>query len=375
MKLATPSVLGFALICFAAAPASSQDFSFSTVDWTHEIDLDLGWTSDRDLPRDRALYADLRVRFDGEVVHSAQTRYGIRVHFGAVSSDGTRGGFVDLPCTDNQSCPSVLGIVSGLSSLPGIDPAEDRAGLAIAEFYLRRPFYELRAGRTSSALDLQSEPAARAMKLFAADNDRLGPGLAMTEASLGESALGASLTLRRLAGISASLSYGHENDTCTLSVCRFSAPQNGLGTLEHIWSGAVSYVHTRQGWRAELGVQTAALTGSISGYNDPWLVRGLVSKTQNDITVSLKSLLSNNGLSVGDYAAWSLGLATEQGDWLWSAELGFGRDDAFDAEGFEAVLAGSRFITDSLLFSAGVEVSDAYGDAEINLVSEIGLRF
>jgi hypothetical protein len=373
MKLATPSILGFALICIAVAPASSQEFSLKSIDWSNEGDIDFAYMSDNALPTDRAIYADVRLRIEGEYVQSTQTRFGVRLAFAGLSSDGTRAAFGSVNCT--TQCQNLLGRVSGLTGSAGIDPADDRFGIQAAELFLKRPFYEVRVGRTQTAMHLQTETPIRALRLNAADNDLIGPGFAMTSASLGESALGLSISSKRLAGFAASASYSVEENPCHFNACRVAAPVYGLDEVESIWSAATSYVHSKSGWRVELGGEWAQTDTSIGAVENPWSVRTALVRTFDDVSVFLSALTSNNGLNDGQYLAASLGLSLQQGDWLFSAETGYGRDDAFDTEGLETMIAGSRFVNDFTLFSIGLSAHNAYGDTEMSVISEIGLRF
>lgn len=394
MKLAAPLLMGFALTCIAAAPATSQDIQSShtqssrshalsdqlqAFEFTREFDLDVIAISQDDLPDDAGVYADLRARFSFEHITSSQTRWGARIALAALSSDGERA--VSNPHACGQNCPDGVGAITGLSALAGVDPADNRAGVELAELYLKRPYYELRLGRIETASGLQTDRPARALRLAGGESDLIGAGLTRTRGSLAYGGWGASITSQRLVGVALSASYSFENDPCTLRACRFSAPQADIGALEHIWALGLSYEAGRQTrWRAELAAQSGQHTPSehtphVTGLSDPWVLRGAVHRRSQDWTLSISGLVSNDGLERGEYSAVSAGLAYETGDWLWSGELGWGQSDAFEAEGYELVLAGSRFVSDYVLLSAGIELGDAYGESQLALISEIGLRF
>ncbi|MFP4518193.1 MAG: hypothetical protein ACLFQ5_01925, partial [Oceanicaulis sp.] len=91
-------------------------------------------------------------------------------------------------------------------------------------------------------------------------------------------------------------------------------------------------------------------------------------------------LVSNDGLSHGRYKAAAVSAAYEAGDWLYSAEAGYGRSEAFATASSTLVFGASRLVGRNGLAGLGVQIAhhDPAGGPradEAALLLETGLRF
>ncbi|MFW5659867.1 MAG: hypothetical protein ACOC05_00595 [Oceanicaulis sp.] len=384
---------GLVLSSAAVSPAFSLtvqddqpvDDWLSAFEISQEADADLLIAAGgADAPYDPP-YADVRYRVEAETVRADGLRWGLRVGAGAVRHDGGRGAGGAVGCS--SPCPA-QGLATGLYAAPGYGPAKARAGLEQAELFIRHPYVQLRAGITATAAGLERPARMRAFRLAGADGplaDPTGRTLSDTGLSLTSPAPGVSAQTRRIVGLRGAVSYTPEADACGLDHCRPGAAAGLAPGVGEIWSAALSFDRRSPGdavrWAAYAGGERGALDGAgPAGFDDPWTAGFAVVREAGGASISARWLVSNDGLSHGRYKAAAVSAAYEAGDWLYSAEAGYGRSEAFATASSTLVFGASRLVGRNGLAGLGVQIAhhDPAGGPradEAALLLETGLRF
>ena len=98
-----------------------------------------------------------------------------------------------------------------------------------------------------------------------------------------------------------------------------------------------------------------------------------------DLTLSLSGLTGSDGYLDAEYDSFGFGLAYEQGDWVYGAELGYGRSELVGAESVSALIGASRLVGANGLLGVGLmtvrERANGADRDSVQVLVETGLRF
>lgn len=246
------------------------------------------------------------------------------------------------------------GAFSGLSGAPPIDASDLRARVETAYVQIDGGYGEIRVGKDRGVASRFHEGAKSVLSHGRLDTTLLDPsGLSAVRSRhdlTGPSAK-VSYASPRLVGIRAGASFTPDADADGLDR-RPAASASGLApeTQNAVELALNASRRFREsGWRVDVGlgwssadVSTSALT-SPYGTVETWSAGTRIEK--DDWTFGTSWLSSDNGLSNGDYAAWSAGLHREAYSTEFSAEYGKATDDGagLDSQGWR--LGAARRVT------------------------------
>lgn len=376
-----------------AAPATawSQDASarfdfLSETSFEFEADLDLVVGVGESAVRKDSPYADLTLRGSSETLTDQAWRYGVELEARFTSGDGRRGLARSGLTGPHVNSRPIAGLLTGLSGDAGLDDASARLIAEQAQLYLQTRWVKLRAGLGDSAAALEAPDPLRAFRLTRAQGglfDLSGLNLADTGLTLADAAPTVSVQTQRLVGLRMSASFAPESDPCAQG-CHPAGPEVLRADLGSIWSLAASFDRrspsTGVRWSASLGYESAQAEGPVAAmFDDPWLLRASLARQAGDVTLSLSGLTGSDGYLDADYDSLGFGLAYEQGDWVYGAELGYGRSELVGAETVSALIGASRLVGANGLLGLGLmtvreSANGANRDGVLVLV-ETGLRF
>ncbi len=351
-----------------------------------EADLDfLIATDDSHAPKD-APYADLLLRGASETLTERGWRYGVEGQLRLTTGDGRRGlARPGLTGPERNGLP-VAGLLTGLSSDPGLDAADSRFFVEKAQVYLQTRWVKLRAGPGETAARQEAAQPLHAFRLSRAQGgsiDASGLNLADTSLSLADGATGVSVQSQRLIGLRMSASYAPEADPCA-QTCHPAGPEVLRADLKSVWSLAASFDRrvptSGVRWSASLGYESAQADGVVAAiFEDPWLVRADLVREAGDLTVSLSGLTGSDGYLEADFDSLGLNLAYEQGDWVYGVEVGYGRSDLVQTESRSVLVGASRLVGDRGVMGLGLmhvrEDGPGPDRDTVQLLVETGLRF
>ena len=367
------------------AQAQSSGF-LSETEFEVEADLDgLMAFDDAHAPRSGP-FADLSVRASSETLTDRGWRYGVQTRLRLTSTDGRRG--LSGPGFNGpiESGLPVTGLLSGLSADSGLDVADSRLFVDQAQLYLQTRWLRAQIGPGETAARQEASSSLHVFRLARAQGGMIDPSglnLADTTLSLADGSTGLSVQTRRLLGLRASVSYAPQADPCAQQ-CHPSGPEVLRADLSSVWSLAASFDRRIPSsgvrWSASLGYETAqAEQDPRLVFDDPWLVRADVARQAGDVSLSLSVLTGAEGFQGAGYDSVGLNLAYEASDWLYGAELGYGRSELVRTETMSALLGASRLVGERGVLGVGImAVRENRPGADRNslqLMIETGLRF
>ncbi|WP_430431053.1 porin [Oceanicaulis sp.] len=367
-----------------SAPAR---FSFlSETIFEFEADLDLVVGVGESAVRKDSPYADLTLRGSSETLTDQGWRYGAELEARLTSGDGHRGLARPGLTGPRVSGRPVAGLLTGLSGEAGLDDASARVIADQAQVYLQTAWVKLRAGLGETAAELEASDSLHVFRLIRAQGgkfDLSGLNIADTGLTLADAAPTVSVQSRRIVGLRFAASFAPDSDPCA-QACHPAGPEVLRADLGAIWSVAASFDRrapsTGVRWNASLGFETAQAEGPVAAmFDDPWLMRGALVRQAGDLTLSLSGLTGSDGYQDAEYDSLGFGLAYEQGDWLYGAELGYGQSDLVGAETVSVLLGVSRLVGANGLLGLGVmSVRESAGGTDrdsVQVLVETGLRF
>lgn len=349
-----------------------------------DLDLLIG-LGESDASRDGP-YADLQLRGTSETFTDRGWRYGVDAQLTLTTGDGRRGlARPGLPGPVTNGRP-VAGLLTGVSSDPGLDAVDSRVFVDIAQIYVQTRWVTLRAGPGETAARQEAAQPLHAFRLSRAASavfDPTGLNLASTDLSLAEGSTQISVQSQRIIGLRVSASHAPEAQPCTRQ-CHPSGPEVLRADLKSVWSLAASFDRRIPSsgvrWSAGLGYETAQADGPAAAiFDDPWLLRADLVREAGPLTVSLSGLTGSDGYLDADYDSLGLNFALEQGDWAYGVELGYGQSDLVQTESLSLLVGASRLVGERGVLGFGVmsvrENGPGADQSALQLFVETGLRF
>lgn len=242
---------------------------------------------------------------------------------------GGIGGFGDSPL-------AATGAFSGVSAASPIETSDLRARLETAYLQIDGGYGEVRIGKDSGVASRFHEGAKSVLSHARLDSILLDPtGLStvQTRHNLTGPSAKISYASPRLIGLRAGASFTPKADADGLDRRPAAAAAGFAPDAENAVELALnaSRRFRDSGWRVDVGLawssadlSSAALTPQY-GTVESWSAGTRVEK--DDWTFGTSWLSSDNGLSSGDYSAWSAGLHREIYSTEFSAEYGESTDD------------------------------------------------
>jgi hypothetical protein len=366
------------------APARASFLSETRFEFEADVDLVVG--VGESAVRKDSPYADLTLRGSSETLTEQAWRYGIELEARLTSSDGRRGLARSGLTGPRVNGRPIAGLLTGLSGDAGLDDASARFIAEQAQLYLQTRWVKLRAGLGESAAKLEASEPLHAFRLTRAQGgvfDLSGLNLADSSLTLADAAPIVSIQSRRLVGFRVSASFAPDSDPCAQG-CHPAGPEVLRADLSAIWSLAASFDRrspsTGVRWSASLGYESAQAEGpAASLFDDPWLLRADLVREAGDLTLSLSGLTGSDGYLDAEYDSFGFGLAYEQGDWVYGAELGYGRSELVGAESVSALIGASRLVGANGLLGVGLmtvrERANGADRDSVQVLVETGLRF
>ncbi|WP_440958424.1 hypothetical protein [Oceanicaulis sp. LC35] len=366
------------------APGLSRFFPDTEFSFEADLDLVVGF-GDTHAPKD-APYADLLLRGSSESFTDRGWRFGVEAQTRLTTGDGRRGLARPGLTGPVESGLPVAGLLTGLSSDPGLDASSSRILVEKAQIYLQTRWVKLRAGPGETAAVQEASRPLHVFRLSRAQSGAIDPGglnIADTNLSLAEGSAGLSVQSQRIIGLRVSASFAPEADPCARS-CHPAGRQVLRADLKSVWSLAASFDRRIPSsgvrWSAALGYEHAQADGAAAAiFDDPWLVRADLVREAGDLTVNLSGLTGSDGYLDADYHSLGLNLAYEQGDWVYGLELGYGRSDLVETESRSVLVGASRLVGERGLIGVGVMSVRENGPGadrdSLQLLVETGLRF
>ena len=331
-------------------------------------------------------YADIVLRGATETLTDQGWRYGVEGRVRLTTGDGRRGLARPGLTGPHANGRPVAGLLTGLSSDPGLDAASSRILLEKTQLYLQTRWVKLRAGPGETAAVQEASQPLHAFRLSRAHSSPIDPtglNLADTQLSLADGATGVSVQSQRIIGFRVSASYAPQSDPCAQH-CHPAGPEVLRADLQSVWSLAASFDRriptSGVRWSAALGYETASASGPVSAvFEDPWLVRADLVRQAGDLTIGVSGLTGSDGYQDADYHSLGLDLTYEQGDWAYGLELGYGRSDLVQTESRSLMFGASRLVGARGILGMSVmgvrEESPGRDQDSLQLLVETGLRF
>jgi len=367
-----------------SAPEPPAFLADTEVSFEADLDFLIG-AGDSDAPKD-APYADLVLRSSSETLTEHGWRFGYEGQLRLTTGDGRRGlARPGLTGPLREGLP-VAGLLTGLSSDPGLDAASSRIFIEKAQVYLQTRWVKLRAGPGETASVLEASQPLHAFRLSRAQGgplDASGLNLADTTLSLADGATGVSVQSQRLVGLRVSASFAPDADPCA-QTCHPAGPEVLRADLQSVWSLAASFDRRVPSsgvrWSASLGYEQAqAESPTAVSFEDPWLVRADLVREAGGLTFGLSGLTGSDGYLDADYHSLGLNLAYEQGDWVYGVELGYGRSDLVRTESRSVLVGASRLVGARGVMGLGLMQVREDGPGpdrdSLQVLVETGLRF
>ena len=366
------------------APQRPTFITDTEFEFEADVDLVIG-IGDSHAPKDGP-YADARLRGSSETITDRGWRYGVEGQLRLTTGDGRRGlARPGLTGPERNGRP-VAGLLTGLSSDPGLDAADSRLFVEIAQVYLQTRWVKLKAGPGETAARQEASQPLHVFRLSRAEGGPMDPGglnLADTGLSLADGAATVSVQSQRIIGLRLSASYAPEADPCARR-CHPAGPEVLRADLKSVWSLAASFDRRIPSsgvrWSAGVGYESAEADGAVAAiFDDPWLVRADLVREAGDLTVSLSGLTGSDGYLDADFDSLGLNLAYEHGDWVYGVELGYGQSDLVQTRTRSVLIGASRLVGARGVLGVGVlgvrEDGPASDRESLQLLVETGLRF
>lgn len=263
---------------------------------------------------------------------------------------------------------AATGAFSGLSAATPIETSDLRARFETAYLQVDGGYGEVRIGKDSGVASRFHEGAKSVLSHARLDSTLLDPtGLStvQTRHNLTGPSAKISYASPRLIGIRAGASFTPAVDADGLD----RRPAAAAGTLAPDAENAVELAlnasrrFRESGWRLDLGLGWSSADLSSSGLTpfygsvETWSAGTRIEK--DEWTLGTSWLSSNNGISDGDYSAWSAGLHREAYSTEFSAEYGESMDDGANLESHSWRLGAAR------RFSPQTRLAIAYVQDEV----------
>ena len=385
MKRTSSAILVAALSgTLAGPPAFSQSTSETTTGFEAQFRLDLGsvWRAGDGTD----LSSDLLFDLDAELELENFTRSGRRWGFvlgGRIERDSGRrawGGRVgDCPpaSADCAGIPvggsmrAVRSASSGFQS--AVTESSDGTRIALQSGYgfVDIGWGELRLGYGAGAADLDVAGGPSAFRLSRADGGRVdltglsgartrnlvsgnSPKLVFRSIALGQASSVGSVRL--------SSSFTPRVRDCGVDACAWQDGPAGLlsPVFNDVWElgGRYQIQRGEHEFSVSLGLGEGSEASGLAGFAGISMRDAGFLWTHGPFSAGARWLRSNNGIaSNGDYEAWSVSAAFEQGPWLTALELARFSDDLIHVDGETVQLSTSRLVGEHWVIGGGLQAT------------------
>ncbi len=349
-----------------AQPTALAEFEGEIGSWDYEIGGEvvtvLGAGDSEGIGWEPALF-EFGVEGGLERVLDNGAEIGVRLTWRAQRDHPARTGGVG--CLDEGTIPAV-GVFFGAAIGCGIEDTGPRASVEAAYAYIDGGYGELTIGRDLGIASRFYE-GPRDVFSHARSSDALldpsGQSFIRLRADLTGPAAKVSYTTPRLLGLRAGVSFTPEGDARGLdwdpvrSIGGLDRPQ-----IESVWDAGLNFSRRfrESGLRVRAGVTYSE--GDLSEIVSPLAFSDNISVTSGGVelewerlAVAASALSSDNGVSGGDYDAWSIGARTTGFGADWSLTIASAEDSVLQATSDSAVIGAAWTLSDNLRLAVGYQ--------------------